>query len=202
MMPLGPADEHITVSTKMVMEKVCFILWAVVLAQHPELTQPLSNPPKPLVIFAFMNYGKGRTFFSAVDNTWRWRAGVDNLHFYRFWGQVCRFVAAGRLLGKTPRFTITSDKEVYSIGESVGVEAQVYDANMNPSVDETISVYHQVQEESRSGFHGDAKLQPHENIFLYPTEEELNQDESAHRDQEKTEPGMPSLLKDFIDEDL
>ncbi len=121
---------------------------AVVLAQHPELSQPLSNPPKPLVVFAFMNYGKGRTFFSAVDNTWRWRAGVDNLHFYRFWGQVCRFVAAGRLLGKTPRFTITSDKEVYSIGESVGIEAQVYDANMNPSVDETILVYHQVQGES------------------------------------------------------
>lgn len=118
---------------------------AVVLAQHPELTQPLSNPPKPLVIFAFMNYGKGRTFFSAVDNTWRWRAGVDNLHFYRFWGQVCRFVAAGRLLGKTPRYMITSDKEVYSIGDSVRVECQVYDANMNPSEDETISVYHQVQ---------------------------------------------------------
>lgn len=118
---------------------------AVVLAQHPELSQPLSNPPKPLVIFAFMNYGKGRTFFSAVDNTWRWRAGVDNLHFYRFWGQVCRFVAAGRLLGKTPRYTITSDKELYTIGESVRVECQVYDANMNPSEDESTDVYHQVQ---------------------------------------------------------
>ena len=30
----------------------------------------------------------------------------------------------------------------------MGVEAQVYDANMNPSEDETISVYHQVQGES------------------------------------------------------
>ena len=120
---------------------------AVVLARHPQLVQSLSNPPKPLVIFAFMNYGKGRTFFSAVDNTWRWRAGVDNLYFYRFWGQLCRFVAAGRLLGKTPRYSITSDKEVYSIGESVRVECQVYDANMNPSEDAVISIYHQVQGE-------------------------------------------------------
>ena len=94
-----------------------------------------------------MNYGKGRTFFSAVDNTWRWRAGVDNLYFYRFWGQLCRFVAAGRLLGKTPRYSMTSDKEVYSIGESVRVECQVYDANMNPSEDTVISIYHQVQGE-------------------------------------------------------
>ena len=119
---------------------------AVVLARHPQQLQPLSNPPKPLVVFAFMNYGKGRTFFSAVDNTWRWRAGVDNLYFYRFWGQLCRFVAAGRLLGKTPRYSITVDKEVYSIGESVRVECQVYDANMNPSEDETISIYHQEQD--------------------------------------------------------
>ena len=120
---------------------------AVVLARHPKLMQPLSNPPKSLVIFAFMNYGKGRTFFTAVDNTWRWRAGVDNLYFYRFWGQLCRFVAAGRLLGKTPRFSITADKEVYSIGENVQIECQVYDANMNPSEDETISIYHQEQGE-------------------------------------------------------
>jgi len=120
---------------------------SVVLARHPRLFQPLSNPPRPLVIFAFMNYGKGRTFFSAVDNTWRWRAGVDNLYFYRFWGQLCRFVAAGRLLGKTPRYSITTDKEVYNIGESVRVECQIYDANMNPSEDESISIYHQVQGE-------------------------------------------------------
>jgi hypothetical protein len=118
---------------------------SVVLARHPQQFQPLSNPPKPLVVFAFMNYGKGRTFFSAVDNTWRWRAGVDNLYFYRFWGQLCRFVAAGRLLGKTPRYSITVDKEVYSIGESVRIECEVYDANMNPSEDETISIYHQEQ---------------------------------------------------------
>ena len=49
------------------------------------------------------------------------------------------------MLGKTPRYSITADKEVYSIGDSVRVECQVYDANMNPSEDETISIYHQEQ---------------------------------------------------------
>ncbi|MBI4605018.1 MAG: VWA domain-containing protein [Planctomycetes bacterium] len=113
---------------------------AVVLARHPTRTDPVEG--NGLVVFAFMNYGKGRTFFSAVDDTWRWRAGVDNLYFYRFWGQVIRFAATGRLLGKTPRFSITTDKVSYTLGETIGIECRVFDANMKPSTEKTLTVYH------------------------------------------------------------
>ena len=92
-----------------------------------------------------MNYCKGRTFFSAVDDTWRWRAGVDNQYFYRFWGQVIRFCATGRLLGKTPRYGITTDKVAYTLGENVNVECRVFDANMKPSTEKTLTIYHQAQ---------------------------------------------------------
>ena len=119
---------------------------AVVLATHPSEQQPLDPQNRLLPVFAFMNYGKGKTFFSAVDATWRWRAGVDNLYFYRFWGQVARFVASGRLLGKTPRHQISTDKEAYSIGELVRVECQVYDANMRPSDDPTVTIYHRAED--------------------------------------------------------
>jgi len=116
---------------------------AVALARHPE--RKSGDDMKGLTVFAFMNYGKGKTFFSAVDNTWRWRAGVDNLYFYRFWGQVCRFVATGRLLGDTPRFQITTDKETYAIGEAVRVSCTVYDVSMKPSTERSITVFHQIQ---------------------------------------------------------
>ena len=98
-----------------------------------------------------MNCGKGRTFFSAVDNTWRWRAGVDNQYFYRFWGQVLRFCATGRLLGKTPRYSITTDKASYTIGEEVSVECRVFDANLKPSTEKSLTIYHQARSsESKS----------------------------------------------------
>lgn len=116
---------------------------AVVLARHPRDVHPIDQRGR--VIFAFMNFGKGRTFFSAVDNTWRWRAGVDNQYFYRFWGQVIRFCATGRLLGQTPRYSISTDKSQYSLGSAVGVDARVFDANMKPSTERTLTIYHQVR---------------------------------------------------------
>lgn len=120
---------------------------AVVLARHPEDLHPLRQTGR--VIFAFMNYGKGRTFFSAVDDTWRWRAGVDNLYFGRFWGQVIRFVASGRLLGKTPRYSVTTDKAVYAIGDTVRIDARVYDASMKPSTEPSVTLFH--LEQGRAG---------------------------------------------------
>jgi hypothetical protein len=114
---------------------------AVKLAVHTK-AHPIYGP---YVIFAFQNFGKGRTFFSAVDNTWRWRAGVDNLYFYKFWRQVIRFAASGRMMAKTPRFSITTDKLNYIIGDKINISCRVFDANMNPSTDETVKVFHQVE---------------------------------------------------------
>lgn len=116
---------------------------AVVLARHPTKVHPADQ--KGRVIFAFMNHGKGRTFFSAVDNTWRWRAGVDNQYFYRFWGQVIRFCATGRLLGRTPRYSIATDKSSYTVGETVSIDARVFDANMKPLTDPGLTVFHQAR---------------------------------------------------------
>ncbi|MGH9361185.1 MAG: hypothetical protein ACRD2T_04655, partial [Thermoanaerobaculia bacterium] len=114
---------------------------AVELAVNPRRSHPAYGP-RP--VLAFQNLGKGRTFFSAVDNTWRWRAGVENLYFYKFWGQVIRFAASGRLLGKTRRYSLATDKLVYTLGEKIGIDARVYDANMKPSTEESIRIFHQV----------------------------------------------------------
>ncbi|MEM7232079.1 MAG: vWA domain-containing protein, partial [Planctomycetota bacterium] len=112
----------------------------VVLARHPE--ERIPNTRRRRVILGYMNYGKGRSFFSAVDNFWRWRAGVDNLYTSRFWGQVIRYVAAGRFLGQTPQISIATDKAVYKIGESVKVDARVFDKNMKPLSDRNVTLYH------------------------------------------------------------
>ncbi len=113
---------------------------AVVLAQHPSAAVP-GEEDEGIPLLAFMNYGKGRTFYSGVDETWRWRAGEDTRLFGRFWGQVVRFVASGRLLGKTPRFSITTDKVSYTLGETVNIEARVFDANMKPVTDPQVKAY-------------------------------------------------------------
>jgi hypothetical protein len=113
-------------------------LGGIPLAVHPRD----ATDDGPIPIIAIQNYSKGRVFYSGVGDTWLWRAGVDNLYFYRFWGQAIRFAASGRLLGQTPRHAIATDKRVYTIGEKVRIDAKVFDANMEPSREPLLTVYH------------------------------------------------------------
>ena len=51
-------------------------------------TSPRSTP-----VIVLSSSGKGRSLFVGVDQFWRWRAGVDNLYFWRFWKQALYHVA-------------------------------------------------------------------------------------------------------------
>ena len=91
--------------------------------------------PGPL--FAFQYQGRGRTFMSLTDETWRWRKSVGNRYFYRFWGQVIRFTSAGRLLGQKKRFNISTDQREYTLGSPIRVLSRVLDQSYKPlSVEE------------------------------------------------------------------
>ena len=76
---------------------------AVALAVHPESSN-ITMEPRP--IFAFQYLGRGRTFMSLTDDTWRLRKLVGNRWFYRFWGQVVRWMAYQRNMaeGELMRF--------------------------------------------------------------------------------------------------
>ncbi|MGE3163439.1 MAG: VWA domain-containing protein [Planctomycetota bacterium] len=83
-------------------------------------------------IFAYQYLGRGRTFVSLVDSTWRWRRFRGNTVFYRFWGQVFRFASAGRLLGKTQRFAVSTDQREYTLGQDVRVLVRALDREFKP----------------------------------------------------------------------
>jgi len=102
---------------------------ATVLAVHPEAR----NSHGPLPIFVAQFYASGRTFFSAVDSTWRWRMGQGDRHFYRFWSQVIRFVGKNRLGSRNKRAEIFLDKSEYHVGEKVTVTATMRDQDFRPS---------------------------------------------------------------------
>lgn len=115
---------------------------ALALAHHPDDEHPIYGKA---IIYATQNYGKGRVFYTAVDQAWRWRPGVDNLYLYRFYGQAVRFVSTGRLLGQTPRYNLVTDKRVYTIGEKILLDARVFDANMKPVTEPEILSFHSVK---------------------------------------------------------
>lgn len=101
---------------------------ARVLAVHPDKGNENGKYP----IFAWQYYKSGTVFFSAIDSTWRWRAGVGDKYTYRFYGQIIRFLSNGRFQ-RSKRFSITTDKIKYTLGEEVHVTARVYNREMKPS---------------------------------------------------------------------
>lgn len=102
---------------------------ATPLLVHP--TERGEGEPRPLAVTSF--YGAGRTLFLGIDSTWRWRYGVEDLYFYRFWGQVIRYLNAGRQADLGQRFSITTYKPDYTVGEPIMIRARVLDRAYQPA---------------------------------------------------------------------
>lgn len=106
---------------------------AVALAVH-ESDEHFTYGPRP--IFAFQYFGRGRTFIALTDDTWRLRRLVGNRWFYRFWGQVTRFVGAARLLGPSKRFSVSVDPREVVLGNEVKILARMLGPDFKPTSEE------------------------------------------------------------------
>jgi uncharacterized membrane protein len=92
-------------------------------------------------LFVTWNYGAGRVFFSATDETWLWRKFVDDKYYYSFWWKVLDWARKGGKLKGTKRFRITLDKEVYKLGESVEFIVHAFDEKYEDLKDEQITIH-------------------------------------------------------------
>ena len=121
----------------------------VALAVHSDESENhFKYGPRP--IFAYQYYGRGRTFISLVDSTWRWRRNVGNFYFYKFWGQVIRFASAGRLLGKTQRFSVAVDQREYTLGSQIRILARALNPEFKPTGEDEATVFVQRMNDAES----------------------------------------------------
>ena len=86
---------------------------------------------RPPIYWAEQFYGAGRVFYIGSPETWRLRV-LDERYFERFWSQLIRHVAQGRLHRGSLRLLLTTDREVYFQGDTVFLRVQAWDARMNP----------------------------------------------------------------------
>ena len=99
---------------------------AQVLAVHPE-AQNAAGRPTPLLVLG--RYGAGRTFFSGVDDTWRWRYYTGEGVFNTYWVQTLRWLARGRKLGQR-RLAFDATRPTYALGEQVGLTLRLLDGGL------------------------------------------------------------------------
>jgi hypothetical protein len=108
---------------------------ARVLAEHPNDRNQNGGYP----IWAWQYFKSGTVFWSATDETWRWRAGVGDRYMYKFWGQVLRFLSHGRFQ-RSKRFVVMTDKTKYTVGEETRIHARVLDRSLHAATEKTQEV--------------------------------------------------------------
>jgi uncharacterized membrane protein len=69
---------------------------AEVLATHPT-TRVVDGNPLPLLVVG--HCGKGRTLFSGIDDSWRWRFAASDAVFANYWLEQLRYLVGGKAGG-------------------------------------------------------------------------------------------------------
>jgi len=113
---------------------------ATVLAVHPGEYGHNRNKFGPHVLIATMPYKAGRSLYIGVDELWRLRWTFGDRYHYRFYGEAIRLLATYKLLGGNLRFKIFTDKESYFVGDTVKIEAEIYDHDFKPATEETQTI--------------------------------------------------------------
>ena len=75
-------------------------------------------------VIVWQRFGSGQVLFHATDEMWQWRQGREDAVYGRYWGQVLRQLCRSKLLGAERIHKLTSDRSVYTIGESVRLMAR------------------------------------------------------------------------------
>ncbi|HZN66109.1 MAG TPA: hypothetical protein VFB66_12510 [Tepidisphaeraceae bacterium] len=108
----------------------------VVYAEHPTETGPDGRKAPVLVLGRF---GAGRTLFSGIDDSWRWRFYTGESVFDTYWIQQLRYLARSKKLGQR-RITFTSDRPAYEQFEQVRLNVRVLDPVLLQQLPESMDV--------------------------------------------------------------
>lgn len=100
---------------------------------------PGKRPP----LFAVMNYGKGRVFWSGTDETWLWRfRSGDHPWFYPFWQQAMYWAMDRKLTGaQRYQLYLNKHEKRYVMGEPVLVTVHAYNKDFHPLQDPELEIF-------------------------------------------------------------
>lgn len=105
-------------------------------AEHPSDTGPDGRKAPVLVLGRF---GAGRTLFSAIDDSWRWRFYTGEGVFDTYWIQQLRYLARSKKLGQR-RLTFTANRPAYEQFEQVRLNLRVLDPVLLQQLPEAVDV--------------------------------------------------------------
>ena len=107
-----------------------------VYAEHP--TDVASDGHKsPILVLG--RFGAGRTLFSSIDDSWRWRFYTGESVFDTYWVQQLRYLARSRKIGQR-KLSLTAGRAVYELGSQARISLRVLDPVLLQQLPEQIRV--------------------------------------------------------------
>ena len=91
-------------------------------------------------VVAMESIGAGKVLFNATDEFWRWRFRAGDHYFGPFWSRAIRYLSRSRLLGRDRTAELTSDRLVYTLGESPTLRVRFFDERFVPAATERVIV--------------------------------------------------------------
>ncbi|MGO8703551.1 MAG: hypothetical protein ACLQVA_07015 [Candidatus Brocadiia bacterium] len=91
-------------------------------------------------ILAIQYVGAGKTLFSGVEETWRWRKSVGDKYHYRFWAQAIRWLIRKHFNEGDRLCRLSLSRVECNVGEKVEVEAYCLDNDGYPLTNADVSV--------------------------------------------------------------
>jgi hypothetical protein len=101
----------------------------------PEAQNEYGKP----IIMASQFYGSGRTLYLGVPELWRLRA-LDEEYYDRLWTNAVRELGQTRQKRGGARGTLLTERQRYTIGQTVRVRANLLDQLSNPLIVESVEV--------------------------------------------------------------
>jgi uncharacterized membrane protein len=105
-------------------------------AEHPIDVGPDGRKAPILVLGRF---GAGRTLFSSIDDSWRWRFYTGESVFDTYWVQQLRYLARSRKIGQR-KVSLTAGRPVYELGGQVRLTLRVLDPVLLQQLPEQLRV--------------------------------------------------------------
>jgi len=116
-------------------------LWSKLLAKprslvkvekYPDVELLTKTEPGNYPVFLTRQYGAGKVFYSAMDETWRWRYKKEDEYMGKFWKALIKWIREKAYLTWDKYVFLGIDKFVYKPGEKVHFRVKVIDANKYP----------------------------------------------------------------------
>lgn len=107
-----------------------------VYAEHPS-DIGADGRKSPLLVLG--RFGAGRTLYSAIDDSWRWRYYTGESIFDTYWIQQLRYLARGRKLGQR-QVSLASLRPAYELGEQARLSLRILNPQLLPQLSDQIRV--------------------------------------------------------------